>query len=81
MILVASTVVMLLLGYALVSVLTQRLVSQKEDAAFQELDRARATVEQQIDATGTANSVQVRINSARASLGQLSSELNDHQET
>lgn len=81
MILVASTVVMLLLGYALVSVLTQRLVSQKEDAAFQELDRARTTVEQQIDATGTANSVQVRINSARASLGQLSSELNDHQET
>lgn len=81
MILVASTVVMLLLAYALVSVLTQRLVSQKEDAAFQELDRARATVEQQIDATGTANSVQVRINSARASLGQLSSELNDHQET
>lgn len=81
MILVASTVVMLLLAYALVSVLTQRLVRQKEDAAFQELDRARATVEQQIDATGTANSVQVRINSARASLGQLSSELNDHQET
>ncbi len=34
-----------------------------------------------LDATGTANSVQVRINSARASLGQLSSELNDHQET
>ena len=80
MILVASTVVMLLLAYALVSVLTQRLVSQKEDAARQELDRARTTVEQQIDATGSANSSQVRINSARSSLGQLSADHNEHQE-
>ena len=79
MILVASTVVMLILAYALVSVLTQRLVSQKEDAAFQELERARVAVEQQIDATGTANSTQVRINSARAALGQMSAQQNDAQ--
>ena len=78
-ILVASTVVMLILAYALVSVLTQRLVSQKEDAAFQELERARVAVEQQIDATGTANSTQVRINSARAALGQMSAQQNDAQ--
>ena len=39
MILVASSVVMIILAYALVSVLTQRLVSQKEDVAQQELER------------------------------------------
>ncbi|WP_456062134.1 MtrAB system histidine kinase MtrB [Corynebacterium singulare] len=79
MILVASAVVMLFLAYALVSVLTQQLVSQKEDTALQELERARVAVEQQIDATGTANSTQVRINSARAALGQMSAQQNDAQ--
>ena len=75
----ASAVVMLFLAYALVSVLTQQLVSQKEEAAIQELERARVAVEQQIDATGTANSTQVRINSARAALGQMSAQQNDAQ--
>ena len=79
MILVASSVVMIILAYALVSVLTQRLVSQKEDVAQQELERARTAVEQQIDATSSANSVQVRINSARAALGQLSAQPGDTQ--
>lgn len=74
MILAASSVVMMILAYALVSVLTQRLVDQKIDAASSEIDRARITVEQQINATGSANSVQVRINSARASLTQLSAQ-------
>lgn len=74
MILVASTVVMIILAYALVSVLTQRLVDQKIDIADQEIERARIAVEQQINATGSANSVQVRINSARASLTQMSAE-------
>ena len=74
MILVASTVVMIILAYALVSVLTQRLVDQKVDIADQEIERARIAVEQQINATGSANSVQVRINSARASLTQMSAE-------
>lgn len=77
MILVASTVVMIILAYALVSVLTQRLVNQKIDLAEQEIDRARVAVEQQIDATGTANSVQVRINSARAALTRMSNESGD----
>ena len=79
MIVVASSVVMIILAYALVSVLTQRLVSQKEDVALQELERARTAVEQQIDATSSANSVQVRINSARASLDQLSAQQGDAQ--
>ncbi|QNE89075.1 HAMP domain-containing histidine kinase [Corynebacterium incognita] len=77
MIFAASTVVMIILAYALVSVLAQRLVDQKKDIASQEIDRARVVVEQQINATGTANSVQVRLNSARASLTQLSSQSSD----
>lgn len=74
MILVASTVVISILAYALVSVLTQRLVDQKRDIASQEIDRARVTVEQQIDASGSANSTQVRIDSARAALSQASAQ-------
>ncbi len=74
MILAASSVVMIILAYALVTVLAQRLVDQKIDAAQQEIERAALTVEQQISATGSANSVQVRINSARASLTQLNSQ-------
>ncbi|APT93092.1 histidine kinase [Corynebacterium phocae] len=73
MILAASSVVMIVLAYALVTVLTQRLVEQKIDTAQQEIERAAHTVEQQISATGSANSVQVRLNSARASLTQLGS--------
>src|SRR5699024_11614290 len=59
---------------ALVSVLTQRLVDQKISIGDHEIERARIAVEQQINATGSANSVQVRINSARASLTQLTAE-------
>ncbi|QPK80276.1 HAMP domain-containing histidine kinase [Corynebacterium lizhenjunii] len=78
MILAASSVVMIILAYVLVSVLTQQLVDQKLNAAEQEIDRARLTVEQQISATGSANSLQVRLNSARASLTQLSAEGDSH---
>lgn len=70
---------MLILTYALITVLTQRLVDQKIDVASQELDRARVAVEQQVNATGSANSVQVRINSARASLTQLSARAGETQ--
>ncbi|WJY89194.1 Sensor histidine kinase MtrB [Corynebacterium confusum] len=79
LIFMAATVVMVILTYALVSVLTSRLVDQKQDVALQELERARIAVEQQIAATGTANSVQVRINSARASLTQLGSQSGETQ--
>ncbi|MDY3127491.1 MAG: MtrAB system histidine kinase MtrB [Corynebacterium sp.] len=79
MILVASSVVMSILAFALVTVLTQRLVDQKINIADQEIDRARVVVEQQINATGSANSTQVRLNSARASLTQLSAENSEAQ--
>lgn len=79
MILAASSVVMIILAYALVTVLTQRLVDQKISAAQQEIERAAMTVEQQVSATGSANSVQVRINSARASLTQMGAQSGEAQ--
>ncbi len=67
-VLIASGAVMLLLAFALSTVVTQRLVDTKIDVADSQIDRARATVEQQINATGSSSSMQVRLNSARASL-------------
>ncbi len=74
LIFVASSVVMGILAMALTSVVAQRLVDTKLDIANAEIDRARVAVEQQIDATGTGSSPQVRINSARASLTQLTAQ-------
>lgn len=71
---VASAVVMFILGMALISVVTSRLVDAKLDIANSEIDRARVTVEQQIDATAATSTLQVRINSARASLTQRTSQ-------
>lgn len=68
---------MVILGMALISVFTSRLVDSKLDFATSEIDRARATVEQQVDATGTSNTVQGRINSARASLTQRTAQVSD----
>ncbi|WP_394281299.1 MtrAB system histidine kinase MtrB [Corynebacterium sp.] len=67
-VMIASGAVMLLLAFALSTVVTQRLVDTKIDVADSQIDRARATVEQQINATGSSSSMQVRLNSARASL-------------
>lgn len=67
---VASAVVMLILGMALISVVTSRLVDAKLDIANSEIDRARVSVERQIDATSATSTMQVRLNSARASLTQ-----------
>ncbi|WP_291341106.1 MtrAB system histidine kinase MtrB [Corynebacterium sp.] len=67
---VASAVVMLILGMALISVVTSRLVGAKLDIANSEIDRARVSVERQIDATSATSTMQVRLNSARASLTQ-----------
>ncbi|GAB3707459.1 MtrAB system histidine kinase MtrB [Corynebacterium nasicanis] len=67
---VASAVVMFILGMALISVVTSRLVDSKYDIANSEIDRARAAVEQQIDATSATSTLQVRLNSARAALTQ-----------
>ncbi|MCK7637705.1 MtrAB system histidine kinase MtrB [Corynebacterium pygosceleis] len=67
-ILAASAAVVLILGLAMVSIVAQRLVDSKLSIATSEIDRARAIVEQQVAATDTSNSTQVRINSARAAL-------------
>ncbi|MDO5669427.1 MAG: MtrAB system histidine kinase MtrB [Corynebacterium sp.] len=72
LIFIASVVVMTILGMALISVVTSRLVDTKLDIADSEIDRARVAVEQQIDATSATSTVQVRLNSARAALTQRS---------
>lgn len=69
---IASAVVMLILGFALATVVTSRLTDAKIDLANTEIDRARGAVEQQIDATGSSSSLQSRMNSAHAALTQLS---------
>lgn len=69
----ASAVVMILLGLGMLTVFTQRLVDQKIDIANSEIDRARVIVEEQIAASGTSSSVQLRLNSARAALSSLGS--------
>ena len=71
-VLIVSTVVMLVLGFAMASVVTQRIAATKLDAASVEIDRARVMVEDQINTTGSASSLQVRLNSARAALTQRS---------
>ena len=71
---VASAVVMVILGMALISVVTSRLVDAKLDIANSEIDRARVSVERQIDATSATSNLQVRLNSARASLTQQSTQ-------
>ena len=71
-VLIVSTVVMLVLGFAMASVVTQRIAATKLDAASVEIDRARVMVEDQVNTTGSASSLQVRLNSARAALTQRS---------
>lgn len=71
-ILAASTVVMVLLALVLVSFVTQNLIDSKLDVANSEIDRARVTVEQQVDATGVSSTLQTRLNAARAALASRS---------
>ncbi|WP_306583192.1 MtrAB system histidine kinase MtrB [Corynebacterium cystitidis] len=67
-VIIAAAIVMMVLAFALSTVVTQRLVATKIDVADSQIDRARTTVEQQINATGSSTNTQVRLNSARASL-------------
>ncbi|AKK02533.1 MtrAB system histidine kinase MtrB [Corynebacterium epidermidicanis] len=67
-ILVSSTLVVLILGLTLISIVAQRLVDSKLETASNEIDRARAVVERQIATSAPSNSLQSRLNSARASL-------------
>lgn len=62
---------MIILAMTMISLVAQRLVDSKLDIADAEIERARIAVEQQIDATGSSSSTQVRLNSARAALTNL----------
>ncbi|MBG6123157.1 two-component system sensor histidine kinase MtrB [Corynebacterium aquatimens] len=72
MVLIVSSVVMLVLGLALASVFTQRLVEAKLRTAEEDLVRARQTVEQQISLSNSSSTLQTRLNAARSSLTQRS---------
>ncbi|MDO4908642.1 MAG: MtrAB system histidine kinase MtrB [Corynebacterium sp.] len=63
-----SITVVLIIGLVLITIVAQRLMQGKLDVADSEIDRARATVEQQISSTDTSNTVQARLNSARSAL-------------
>lgn len=65
---IASAIVLFVLGFTLISFMTTRLTQAKVEAAQDGIDRARRAVEQQIDASDTSNSIQVRINAARTAL-------------
>lgn len=70
-ILVSTTLVVLLLSLSLISIVAQRLVDTKLEAADSEIDRARVAVEKQIAASDSSNSLQARLNSARATLTNI----------
>lgn len=71
-VLIVSTLVMLVLGISLASVVTQRVMASKVTLASTEIERARVVAEEQINGSGSAGSTQTRLNSARAVLGQRS---------
>ncbi|MCT2023701.1 MtrAB system histidine kinase MtrB [Corynebacterium sanguinis] len=71
-VLIVSTAVMLVLGFALASVVAQRVTTAKVGLATTEIERARVVAEEQIDGSGSTGSTQTRLNSARAVLGQRS---------
>ncbi|MFC5938257.1 MtrAB system histidine kinase MtrB [Corynebacterium choanae] len=63
-----SLVMIVGLGLVLVWFVSQQLIDTKLQIASNEIERARITVEQQVEATDSSNSLQVRLNSARAAL-------------
>ncbi|OEX99022.1 two-component sensor histidine kinase [Corynebacterium sp. BCW_4722] len=76
-VLIVSTVVMFVLGFALASVVTDRITAAKIETASVEIDRARVNVEYQLANAGTTGSLQARLNSARAGLTQRAQESAD----
>lgn len=76
-VLLVSTVVMLVLGFTLATVVSQRIAQTKIDAASAEIDRARVLVEEQIESSSATSSLQSRLNSARASLTQRTQQSSD----
>ncbi|MDN8595132.1 MULTISPECIES: MtrAB system histidine kinase MtrB [unclassified Corynebacterium] len=72
-VLIVSAIVMGVLALALASVVTQRLVNLKVENAQNDLERVRATVEEQLRNTSASGaSPQSRLNTARAALAQRS---------
>lgn len=71
-ILVSTTLVVLILGLTLISIVAQRLVDNKLESANNEIDRARSVVEKQVASSDPSNSLQLRLNSARATLTNFS---------
>lgn len=66
-VMVVSVLVVGMLGFALVSIVAQRLLDAKFNAANEEIDRARTVVEQTIAASG-ADGVQAKLNAGREAL-------------
>ncbi|QFQ02952.1 Sensor histidine kinase MtrB [Corynebacterium urogenitale] len=66
----SSALVILILGFVLISFVGQQLLNQKYSSATEEMDRARAVVEEQIDSTDASNPTSVRLTSARAALSE-----------
>ncbi|MCI1256373.1 MAG: MtrAB system histidine kinase MtrB [Corynebacterium provencense] len=64
----SSLVVIMTLGFVLTSFVSQQLLDEKHDVAVAAIDSSRATVEEQIRSSDTSNSLQLRINAARAAL-------------
>lgn len=69
----SSVLVILALGFVLISFLNQQLLNAKYSSATEEIHRARATVEEQIAATDTSNPLPVRLSAARAVLADSGS--------
>lgn len=70
-ILVSTTIVVLFLGLTLISIVAQRLVDTKLDTAESEIERVRVAVEKQVATSDSSNSLQARLNSARATLTNI----------
>ncbi|MDY0113307.1 MAG: MtrAB system histidine kinase MtrB [Corynebacterium sp.] len=66
-VMVVSVLVVGMLGFALVSIVAQRLLDAKFNVANEEIDRARVVVEQTIAASG-ADGTQARLNVGREAL-------------
>lgn len=69
----SSVLVIVALGFVLISFLNQQLLNAKYTSATEEINRARATVEEQIAATDTSNPLSVRLSAARAVLADSGS--------
>ncbi len=66
-VMVVSVLVVGMLGFALVSIVAQRLLDAKFNVANEEIDRARVVVEQTIAASG-ADGVQAKLNAGREAI-------------